>query len=256
MSQILTQLKQSQRIWQGQDRRQRRQALPSTGHAPLDQALHHGGWPPGALSELLLPDAGSGELQLLMPQLARLAQLPRWLFFCGCPGLPYAPALQAAGVATDRVLVLGSGKQEEQLWALEQALASGACSAALAWLPARLPQGALRKLQLAARKGDSYGFLLRPGSAAGQASPASLRLALAAESGRNLDIRVVKQPGGWSGQQVRLSLSPQADPLAAIPPAEWPVPSRQPVPRSAGGLRVTGRGKPAPVPARLHQYLV
>ena len=39
----------------------------STGHAALDAVLPQGGWPRRALSELLLPADGVGELELLLP---------------------------------------------------------------------------------------------------------------------------------------------------------------------------------------------
>ena len=45
-----------------------------TGHAGLDALLPQGGWPRAALTELLLPADGIGELALLLPTLARLTQ--------------------------------------------------------------------------------------------------------------------------------------------------------------------------------------
>ena len=45
-----------------------------TGHAALDQLLPQRGWPRRALTELLLPADGIGELALLMPTLARLSR--------------------------------------------------------------------------------------------------------------------------------------------------------------------------------------
>ena len=44
-----------------------------TGHAALDDLLPQRGWPRRALTELLLPADGIGELALLMPTLARLS---------------------------------------------------------------------------------------------------------------------------------------------------------------------------------------
>ena len=46
----------------------------STGHAALDALLPQGGWPRRALTELLLPAHGVGELALLLPTLARMTQ--------------------------------------------------------------------------------------------------------------------------------------------------------------------------------------
>ena len=44
----------------------------ASGLEALDAQLPGGGWPLGALTEILLQHHGIGELQLLMPALARL----------------------------------------------------------------------------------------------------------------------------------------------------------------------------------------
>src|SRR5690606_23593794 len=44
----------------------------ATGYAALSAQLPGGGWPAGALIELLLPHAGIGEIRLLQPALAQL----------------------------------------------------------------------------------------------------------------------------------------------------------------------------------------
>ena len=69
-----------------------------TGHAALDQLLPQRGWPRRALTELLLPADGVGELALLMPTLARLGRDGGTLALIAPPYLPYAPAWQAAGI--------------------------------------------------------------------------------------------------------------------------------------------------------------
>ena len=49
------------------------QAVSPSGFAALDALLPGGGWPHGALTELLLPQPGIGELRLLAPVLAAVA---------------------------------------------------------------------------------------------------------------------------------------------------------------------------------------
>jgi cell division inhibitor SulA len=98
----------------------------------------------------------------------------RWCTWVSPPQEPFAPALQAHGVALDRVLVV---KTHLPLWAHEQALKSGAASVALAWLPRASPR-AVRRLQLAAEQGRALGVLYRSQRYAGEASPAMLRLLL------------------------------------------------------------------------------
>jgi cell division inhibitor SulA len=146
----------------------------STGHAALDAALPGGGWPSASLLELLLPLDGVGELRLLLPTLVGLAQQGRGLLMVAPPYLPYAPALAAAGLDLDRLLVLRA-EGRDALWAAEQGLRSGACGAVLCW-PNGADDRALRRLAVAAEQGDALGFAFRPLRALQQPSPAALRM--------------------------------------------------------------------------------
>ncbi len=158
-----------------------------TGFIELDEHLDSGGWPRGALTELWPERAGIGELRLLMPALARLSCAARWIAWIDPPYAPHAAGLHASGVDLDRVLVVrsqcGAG---ERLRAVERALASGTCSAVLAW-PGRLDAEATHRLQRAAARGGSLGFLFRwcEGGAGADTTPSSaaLRLALASHRG-------------------------------------------------------------------------
>ena len=145
-----------------------------TGHAALDALLPQGGWPRGALTELLLPADGVGELALLLPTLARLTRAGTRVVVVAPPYLPYAPAWQAAGIALECLGVVEAGPRDA-LWAFEQCLRSGACGAVLGW-PTQADAQALRRLQVAADSGDCLGFVLRDRKHAGNPSPAALRL--------------------------------------------------------------------------------
>ncbi len=187
-----------------------------TGFAALDDHLAAGGWPHGALTELLPERAGVGELRLLMPVLARLSQGPRWVAWIDPPYVPHAAGLYASGVDLAHTLVVHPrpGEQRagepsrkrpnESLWALEQALASGTCSAVLAW-PGALTPKAMRRLQLAAERGGTLGFLFRgPREADNQVTHAALRLALSPSRG-GLRIDTLRQRGGRSDDGIHLS---------------------------------------------------
>jgi len=161
-------------IWRGRSAAHPR-GLP-TGFAALDAYLPGYGWPRTGLIEILVSRFGSGELYLLLPALAALTRAPaaRWCVWVAPPLMPFAPALASQGVALDRVAVVGGARP---LWALEQALGSGACDVALAW--ARQPKAReIRRLQLAAERGRTLGVLFRPRRAAREASAAVLRLSL------------------------------------------------------------------------------
>ena len=56
-------------IWRGSEQSVRMPAIP-TGFAELDAVFPGGGWPQGALTELLVPREGIGALQLLLPAVA------------------------------------------------------------------------------------------------------------------------------------------------------------------------------------------
>ena len=166
-----------------------------SGHALLDAALPHGGWPRRALTELLLPAAGVGELALLLPSLARLTAGGSRVVLVAPPFIPYAPAWQAAGVDLALLEVVATPDPRQALWAQEQCLRSGACGAVLGW-PAGGDDRALRRLQVAADTGDCCGFVLRDRRHAANASPAALRL-LAGEGGwRVLKCRGWQPPSG------------------------------------------------------------
>ncbi|WP_374358010.1 translesion DNA synthesis-associated protein ImuA [Thermomonas sp.] len=145
-----------------------------TGHAALDALLPQRGWPRRALTELLLPADGVGELALLMPTLARLSREGGTLALIAPPYLPYAPAWQAAGIDLGVLHVIEAAPRDA-LWAFEQCLRSGACAAVVGW-PRQADAQALRRLQVAADSGDCLGFVLRDRKHAANPSPAALRL--------------------------------------------------------------------------------
>lgn len=145
-----------------------------TGYVALDALLPQRGWPRGALTELLLPADGVGELSLLLPTLARLSRAGAPIVLVAPPYLPYAPAWQAAGVDLMQLEVVEAAPRDA-LWAFEQCLRSGACAAVVGW-PLQADAAALRRLQVAAGSGACLGFALRDRAQADNPSPAALRL--------------------------------------------------------------------------------
>jgi cell division inhibitor SulA len=220
-------------LWRG-DRRAE-VAVPSepTGHASLDALLPGGGWPRAALTELLVRTAGIGELSLLTPLLARLSRRDTWIALVTPPHLPYAPALAAAGVALSRLLLIHAEQGADRLWAMEQALASGACSAVIGW-PAFVHERGLRRLQLAAEHGQALGIFFSSGQAT-SSSLAALRLELHPagtpepihpndRGPARLGVRVLKVRGPGIGSALILDVRPvlpTTPPEPSQPPAAW-----------------------------------
>ncbi|QTD46925.1 translesion DNA synthesis-associated protein ImuA [Ottowia testudinis] len=172
----------------------------ATGHAALDAELPGGGWPLGALVELLQPAPIAAVWPLLWPALAERVRAPvgqtgrnlaaakaARVVLINPPHEPYAPALTAAGVPAARLLWLAADAPAAQLWAAEQALRCQDVAAVVAWLP-RAQMGELRRLQQAAAQTGALLFVLRPERAAQAASPARVRLRVAGE------VRVPRQP--------------------------------------------------------------
>jgi len=205
----LDEVLRSASIWRGRSGNPATSATLATGLAELDQALPGGGWPLGALIEIMLERHGLGELKLLMPALARLsreatdhgAHPQRWIVWVAPPFVPYAPALASYGLELNRQLWVHPQRSSiddnsEVLWAMEQALRSGSSAAVLAWVK-RTDNTVLRRLQLAAEEGSSLAVLFRPQSAMQEASPAALRLMLCrGEVGT--DVEVLKCRGGYA----------------------------------------------------------
>ena len=115
-------------------------------------------------------------------------------------------ALAAAGLDLRRFYVVRCRDPQDALWAYEQALRAPECGAAFAWLGAR-DERLLRRLQVAAREGRTWGVLWRRPGQPGGALAAPLRLALAsAGGGGRLAVRVLKRRGAELPQPVTVDL--------------------------------------------------
>jgi len=207
-------------LWRGRSAT-RSSAVP-TKFAALDAALPGGGWPQVGLVEILISRLGAGELYLILPALASLTQRleARWCAWIAppepfteagargpqgqhgqqshhgqqsqrdharCALEPFAPALAAHGLNLARVLV---ARAEPPLWAFEQALRSGACDAAVAWMQ-RVPARALRRLQLAAERGRTLAFVFRGLSTRAVSEPSAAVLRITVQpvrEGARIDI--------------------------------------------------------------------
>ena len=211
------------RIWRGQAVAAPPSAQPS-GHAALDAALPSGGWPEAALTELLLPADGIGELRLLLPTLARLTQAGQDIVLVAPPYLPYPAGWRQAGVDFGRVHLVEASPRDA-LWATEQCLRGGCVAAVLAW-PQRADDRGLRRLQVAAETGQTLGFAFRDQREACNPSPAALRIAV---DGAPAQLRVLKCRGGLAPAQ------PIAFPHPGPIPRSLPRPHHVPHPRLPAG---------------------
>jgi len=203
-------------------------AFTASGFAALDAELPGRGWPHRALTELLLPHPGLGELRLLVPALARIAgagdssaENGRSVMLFDPPAALCGSALVQLGVDAQQLLVVHGREgarataalrrllpSADLLWALEQALKSGHVGAVLAWLPQRLKADTLRRLQLAAQSHDGPAFLFREVDARVKPSAAPLRLLLQGAGIDRLSVRVLKRRGPPLTRPLMLALPP------------------------------------------------
>lgn len=247
---LLQQLLARRDTWRGCDPDACRRVGRSTGFNDLDRLLN-GGWPEHGLVEWLCPLPCPPLLHLLLPVLA--GDEPGARIIANPPARPSAPALAAAGVPLEHLLILQSGNRAGLLHACFEAVASDALSVLALWAPGgALPTGTLRRLHLGAQQGRCLLILARPLRAARQPSPAPLRLVLGCPSPGELAITVHKQPGDRPGGRCRLTLLPEH--LRRAPPACVTLPTLTRRPAAAlppPAPLMTPRAEP-PVPL-LHQ---
>jgi protein ImuA len=194
------------------------------GHTSLADELPGAGWPLANLTELLVQQAGSAELQLLSPALAQLRE--GQIILLNTPYQPQILALSALRLDLSRVLWLPCSKPQDALWAAEQIVKNQACSALLLWQPARqnFKSDALRRLHLAAQNGRCLFCLIRPWESQLSPSPAPLRLKLALDS-TGLQIEVFKRRGA---QQAKSIVLPFKDlvPQFSLPASQYQLHTR------------------------------
>ena len=188
-------------------------ALPGvpSGFAALDAELPGGGWPRGALTEVLLDGVGLGEISLLMPALLHVKEMGGWSLLVAPPHPLHAPAWAAAGADLARLAVVSPVQRRDGLWAAEQALSSGAPTAVMCWA-VQIDSRQVRRLQVAAAGGNALAFLFRPARAAAESSVAPLRLVLSPGPRGALGVGLLKRRGPPCHRTVYLDL-PQ--------PARW-----------------------------------
>lgn len=192
---------QAASVWRAGEMAAAVQHTLDTGYPGLNAVLPGGGWPVGAMTELLQAQPGCGEWGLLAPALAALlpwqdesrcvsraantnrtsSQTPSRttsaVVLIGAPFVPCGPALAARQIDPSRLLRVQADAATARLWAAEQALRCGDVSAVLTWLP-KVPMPHLRRLQMAAQSHGKLLFVFRPEAVHGESSPAPLRLRL------------------------------------------------------------------------------
>jgi protein ImuA len=179
-------------VWRASELAISRATTCSTEYDVLDRELPGDGWPRSSLVELLVQQAGIGEMQLLKPTLKRLSS-DRRIVFVQPPYLPQAMALREWRFNEKNVFWVRPETSADALWSTEQILKNGSCGAVILW-QRDIRLEALRRLNLVAQAADTWFWLIRPLTHTADASPSPLRLALRpAIAGVSVD--VIKRRG-------------------------------------------------------------
>jgi protein ImuA len=200
-------------LWRGNQTAFHQRATLSSGFMELDQELPQGGWPDGAMIELLVQQSGIGEIRLLQPALRTITKKRR-IALVQPPHLPQISAWRNWGLPPERLFWVKADSTADALWSADQILHNGSCGALVLWQN-QMRNEWLRRLHLAAQDTDMLFWIIRPLSAAQDASPSPLRLGLRpARQGITVDF--VKRRGAVRDTPLLVQLHDLAAPLTTV----------------------------------------
>lgn len=210
MSSIIQSLQSSRLLWRAGDTVHNQKNTLSSGYSLLDDKLG-GGWPDKGIIELQTALIGIGEIRLLLPALkamqhSEVRQDKLYLWICP-PGRLNAQTLASAGLPLSNTLVASEISCEHAFWVAEQSLRSGCCAAVILWCEQLEPTQA-KRLQLAAKEGNSLGILIRPPGNVEQSLPISVRMTLEPHE-QGLSVDISKRLGGMPVNTFDLDMSQQ-----------------------------------------------
>jgi protein ImuA len=191
-------------LWRASQLARGRGRTVDTGYPVLSTELPGGGWPVGVLVDLLVQQAGVGEMRLLRPALSALADRP--VALVQPPHIPDGLGLGYIGLSLDRLLQIKTPKAADAFWSAEQILRAGSCGALILWAQ-HAQSSSLRRLHLAAQASETLFMMVRPLTAAQESSPAVLRLALR-PAAEGLMVGIVKRRGPTRAEPLSISLQP------------------------------------------------
>lgn len=179
----------------------------SSGFRPLDRLLPRGGITRGSLVEWLGDDDASGATTVAVAvatALAAAASPAGTILVVDRAGRFHPPAvmpwLAGTAAASSQCIVARPARDDDEAWAIDQALRCPGVTAVLAW-PRQVHPTTMRRWQLAARSSQAVGLLVRPGRARRDPSWAMHRIAVASVVDGSLGsrrLRLSLLDGPWS----------------------------------------------------------
>jgi protein ImuA len=199
------------------------------GSSGLGDLFPEQGLAAGSLVELLpgVPGAGAWTLALLLASYACGER--KTLLIADPERCFYPPAARKFGLDASRIVIVRPRTARDALHALGQALRCSAIGTAIGEFE-RLQDREVRRLQLAAESGGTVGVLLRPVSALGAPSFASVRLLMHPEpadrnvcptgSWRRVRLEVLRCQGGRDGKSLCVEIDDATGHVRAFSPLE------------------------------------
>ncbi len=204
-------------VWRGSEMGSVVTHTVPTGFSLLDGELPGGGWPCGAVTEILQPQPSVCEWRLLGPALARIAKKGGGpIIMIGPPLIPFLPGLSAYGVKEGNVIWVSADTPKERAWATEQVVKAQLLGGAvLSWLPQATAEQ-VRRLQVHAQSCSVPAFIFRPEIAQASTSSAPLRVLATLGQDWEINVHIVKRKGPAHDGTLRLQSVPSQ--LAAVLP--------------------------------------
>ena len=181
-------------VWRANELGQGRRSVVSSGWASFDAELPGGGWPRGAVTEVLATQPSVLEWRLLSPALRQIVAAGGQVVVIGPARHPHLPGLLHEGLDERQLVWIRAEAPSERMWVTEQLIRSNAAGAIVAWLP-QARQEQLRRLQVGALACEGLVFLCRPTSARHEASASPLRVHASVGLDWELKVNVFKRRG-------------------------------------------------------------
>ncbi|WP_286267622.1 translesion DNA synthesis-associated protein ImuA [Thalassotalea atypica] len=218
MNKLIQELKKKQLVWQGSRKNIQPEQVPS-GYREIDEKLQ-GGLPKTGIIDIDT-DMGIGELRLMMPYVAQLAQ-QRLVVFINPPAYISAEYLYREGIALAQVIIIQVELEKDALWAAEQCLKSGACCAVIQWYQ-NLAIHQVKRLKNATNVGESLHVLFKKQQQYALSLPVTLSMKLTTHS-KGVNVSIPKRKGGWPIPKFSVDMSKHWSELIVPSSAENVVP--------------------------------
>ncbi|MCF2946535.1 translesion DNA synthesis-associated protein ImuA [Paraglaciecola aquimarina] len=211
-------LKNKKLLWQACHTQTDIKSEQTTGFTSLDNALQ-GGYPEYGVIDIRSP-IGIGELRLLLPSLlTRQREFSSELITFIAPPLSINSEMLAEfGLNLKQILIVQPKTQALGLWSAEQSIKSGCCHSVIIWHDL-VSVTHIKRLQLAAEKGQCLLFIIRPYQNEHISLPVSLGMTLAPAK-EGIQVYITKGKGLKPKQIVNINMHTYWPELSQLAPSK------------------------------------